>query len=82
MALPPKVIFLDQNKWIDLSHAFSDKQTNSELLGLGNRLIEAIMAGAVIFPLTSNIIIETYKMKDDLRRSQLSEIGMRELSTK
>lgn len=74
MALPPKIIFLDQNKWIDLFHALSDKRTNSELLGLGNRLIEAIMAGVVIFPLTSNLIVETYKMKDDRNRSQLSEI--------
>ena len=35
------------------------------------------MLGAVVFPLTSNVIIETYKMKNNRRRRQLSEIQVK-----
>jgi hypothetical protein len=70
----PKIVFLDQNKWIDLAHAFADKKQDCKLLALGFRLVEAVVAGKVLFPLTSNLLIETYRMKNFERRSQLAEI--------
>lgn len=74
MVEPPKSIFLDQNKWIDLAHAFDNPQSNPRLFEIGHGLIGAIKSGRLQCPLTSNLIIETYKMSDDQHRSLIAEI--------
>lgn len=74
MNKPPKIIFLDQNKWIDLTHAMVDANDHSPLRNLGFKARDAIMHGEMLFPLTANLIIETYKMKDAENRGRIAEI--------
>ena len=70
----PKIVFLDQNKWIDLTHAFVNRDKGASLFQMGERLIEAVITGRMLFPLTANLIIETYKMSDDVNRGKLAEV--------
>jgi len=71
---PPKIIFLDQNKWIDLAHAFDDPTKHPSIHAVGQQMITAVTEGRAIFPLTANLLIETYKMKDDAHRKLVAEV--------
>jgi hypothetical protein len=70
---PPKIVFLDQNHWIDLAHAFDNPSNNLALHSFGLKLREAVIAGKMLFPLTSNLIVETYRMGNDDKRAKLAE---------
>ncbi len=70
----PKAVFLDQNKWIDLFRAFDNPKGNIALFQLGNQLKEAVKSGKLIFPLTVNVLIETYRMNNDDNRSKIAEV--------
>ena len=74
MKYRPKTIFLDQNKWIDLTHAFDRPDSNPDLFQLGTKLIESVKSGSIIFPLTVNVLIETYKMGNDENRAKIAEV--------
>jgi hypothetical protein len=69
----PKIVFLDQNKWIDLTRAFVDAHQDSPLYALGMKAREAVIEGRVLFPLTASLIIETYKMKNLTNRGVIAE---------
>lgn len=70
----PKTVFLDQNKWIDLAHALENPKNDLRLHELGLELIKALGIGRLQFPLTSSLIIETYKMSEDQHRKLIAEI--------
>lgn len=66
------VIFLDQNKWIDLAAVEAGKTPSSQLSTLYNELIGAVEAGRVIFPLTISHILETSKRNDPTSREHVA----------
>jgi hypothetical protein len=71
---PPKIAFLDQNKWIDLAHAFDHPQSNPYIFDLGQQLIDKVASGKLLLPLTGNLIIETYKMGNARNRALIAEV--------
>ena len=74
MSEPPRTVFLDQNKWIDLAHAFENPKRDARLYEIGCGLIEAIKSGRIQCPLTSGLLIETYRMSDDQHRMMIAEV--------
>lgn len=71
------VIFLDQNKWIDLSRVEAGKHSTSELAKLYEELVTAVEAGQVIFPLTVSHILETSKRNDPTSRGHVATVQAR-----
>ena len=68
-----KILFLDQNKWIDIARAASGVPSSAEHTKLYHSLADAIEAGRVIAPLTMAHIIETSKKNDLSKRKKLAE---------
>lgn len=68
----PRVVYLDQNKWIELARALkhpSDYPPQYRLLAAITREIEA---GRLVLPLTAANIYETHKINDPQRRHELA----------
>ena len=74
MIATPRTVFLDQNKWIDLAHAFDSPKHHARSHEIGCGLIDAIKSGKLQCPLTSSVILETYKMKDIQHRMMIAEV--------
>lgn len=70
------VIFLDQNKWIDLAGVEAGKAP-SQLATLYNELVAAVDTGRVIFPLTVSHILETSKRNDPISRGHVATVQAR-----
>lgn len=65
-------IYLDQNKWIELSRAiYRSDPAYSELI---SKIIAKIASGEWIFPLSIIHLVETAKRVDDISRRQLERI--------
>lgn len=62
------VVFLDQNKWIELAKVEAGKIAVGPLVTLYSELCKAVERGRVIFPLTASHIIETSKRNDPQSR--------------
>lgn len=71
------VIFLDQNKWIDLAGVEAGKPSSSELAELFDELVAAVEAERVIFPLTVSHILETSKRNDAISRGHVATVQAR-----
>ena len=71
------VIFLDQNKWIDLARVEAGKAPTSQLALLYSELIAAVDAGQAIFPLTVSHILETSKRNDPISRGHAATVQAR-----
>jgi hypothetical protein len=57
------VVFLDQNKWIELAKVEAGRGT-PELIYLSEQLASAVKRKLVVFPLTESVIVETSKRND------------------
>lgn len=69
-----KILFLDQNKWIDLARVHSGKLTFGPLYDVYHHLLHCLNNGDLLVPLTSANIIETSKQNDFSRRSNLARV--------
>jgi hypothetical protein len=77
--MPPRIIYLDQNKWIELARAATGKATPELLNQVLDILRESKRLGLNIFPLSLGHFIETNKRRDLESRSRLGSL-MWELS--
>jgi hypothetical protein len=68
----PTIVYLDQNKWIDLARAFKNPDGYSEHYSVLEKLVEGAKAGRLIVPLTQSNIYETRKISDAGRRHDLA----------
>jgi hypothetical protein len=70
----PTIVYLDQNKWIDLARAVKYPDKKPEMRALLEWLIEKLKAGRVVIPLTATNIFETHKINDVERRLNLAHV--------
>ena len=68
------VIFIDQNKWIDLARAASSKPEGFPYVDIYRALCSAVSSGQVILPLASTHIIETAKRNDPKSRLEVARV--------
>lgn len=66
------VVYLDQNKWIDLARAATAPADHPELRTILERLCSKVAAGEIILPLTSSNIFETHKINRQDQRLHLA----------
>jgi len=71
--MPARIIYLDQNKWIELARAVSGKAT-PELIQVLDILRESKRLGLSVFPLSLAHFIETNKRRDLQSRSRLGSL--------
>lgn len=76
--MPARIIYLDQNKWIELARALTGKAT-PQLIQVLDILRESKRLGLNVFPLSLAPFIETNKRRDLKSRSRLGSL-MWELS--
>jgi hypothetical protein len=69
-----KILFLDQNKWIDIASAANGKPSSFEYVKIYHALVHAVESGKLIVPLTMSHIIETSKKNDIAQRQNLAKI--------
>jgi len=67
------VVFLDQNKWIELARVEAGKITSVALVELYSQLSAAVEQRRVIFPLTASHILETSKRNDPRSRGLVAQ---------
>ena len=67
------IVYIDQNKWIDLARVHSQAVVSGGIYELYGRLARAVEEGRVILPLSVSHIIETSKRNDPLSRQHLAE---------
>jgi hypothetical protein len=70
---PPKIIYLDQNKWIELARAVKYPSEKPEVRAVLELLCQEVEAGRVLLPLSSTNIYETHKINVPQRRFSLAE---------
>ena len=68
----PKIVYLDQNKWIDLARAVKAPDDFPEHHAVLEKLVEGSKAGELLVPLTQSNIYETHKISDRARRHDLA----------
>jgi hypothetical protein len=66
------IVYLDQNKWIDLARAVKDHDREPEIFRVLEALIQAAKDHSVLFPLTATNLYETQKINDPDRRHHLA----------
>ncbi len=69
-----QIVYLDQNKWIDLSRAVKYPAEYPELRKVLEVLVEEAKAGRIAVPLTQTNIYETHKINDPERRHDLAYV--------
>lgn len=72
-----RVLFLDQNKWIDLARIAKGNSPSVALSQVYERLCEGVEHGSIIAPLTVSHIIETAKRNDVLTRMEVASVQAR-----
>jgi hypothetical protein len=72
-----QVLFIDQNKWIDLARAASGKPEGAPYVEVYKALSSAVDSGQVILPLTVAHIIETAKRNDIVSRLDVARVQAR-----
>lgn len=68
------IVYLDQNKWIELARAIKRPDEHSDLQPLVSKIRAAVGTGSLVLPLTSTNIYETHKVKDPERRCDLAYV--------
>lgn len=66
------IIYLDQNKWIEIAQAIKDPIKYRDLMNLIERISDTVRSGGLMLPLTSTNIYETYKIHRHERRQRLA----------
>jgi hypothetical protein len=69
-----KILFLDQNKWIQLAQVHSGKIVSEAVCDIYQQLINASHKGEILVPLTAANILETSKRNDPDSRANLAQI--------
>ncbi|MCK6436206.1 hypothetical protein [Rivihabitans pingtungensis] len=67
------IVYLDQNKWIDLARVQAGTETSGPMAILYPELINAVRSKKVLFPLSVSHILETSKQNDPIKRCHLAE---------
>ncbi len=67
------IVYLDQNKWIELARVQAGKVTSGPIADLYTQLHVAVESGQVLFPLSASHILETSKRHDPTSRSHLAD---------
>ncbi len=71
------IIFLDQNKWIELARAHSGALSSGPIVELYSQLTQAVDSGEALFPLAASHVLETSKRNDPISRGSLAETQAR-----
>jgi hypothetical protein len=71
------IIYLDQNKWIELARVHAKTDTASPLVPLYEKLVTAVELEHILFPLSVTHVMETSKQNDPARRGYLAETQAR-----
>lgn len=66
------IVYLDQNKWIELARAINNPNEDRQLSAILERLGAAIESKKIAIPLTSSNIYETHKVNNYKRRQDLA----------
>jgi hypothetical protein len=69
-----QILFIDQNKWVDLARAASGKLEGAEYVDIYRALSAAVDSERVILPLTISHIIETAKRNDKESRLTVARV--------
>lgn len=72
-----RVLFLDQNKWIDIARVAKGGSALAPLRPVYERLCEDVDRGSIIAPLTVSHIIETAKRNDVMSRMDVANVQAR-----
>lgn len=67
------IVFLDQNKWIELAQVHSGRTTSGPVAELFPQLVAAVQRKRVLFPLSASNIMETAKRNDPDSRRHVAE---------
>lgn len=67
------IVFLDQNKWIELARVEAGKVTTGPIATLYSQLVTAVEEHRVLFPLAISHILETSKRNDPVSRGWVVE---------
>ncbi len=68
----PIILYLDQNKWIDIARGVNDPDRYPEFYKIVELLVSKAKAEKIIVPLTFANIYETFKIKNAMQRNQLA----------
>ncbi|MBT3240310.1 MAG: hypothetical protein HON98_11590 [Chloroflexi bacterium] len=69
-----KVIYLDQNKWIDLARAFHKRPDGEKFLEIFDKLRNGVEKKEIILPLDFSRFTETRKISNNGRRRRLATV--------
>lgn len=72
MTSRPYIVYLDQNKWVELARAVKSPANYPAQHALLTAITQAVKAGHLVIPLTSTNIYETHKINDPRRRHDLA----------
>ena len=67
------IIYLDQNKWIELARVQAGALTSGPILDLYRELAAAVQSEKVLFPLSATHVMETSKQNNHVNRTHLAE---------
>lgn len=67
------IVFLDQNKWIELAQVHSGRIARGPIAELLLQLVDAVQRKRVLFPLSASNIMETAKRNDPVSRRHIAE---------
>ncbi len=67
------IVYLDQNKWIELARVHAGAVNAGPLADLYQELVSAVRSGKVLFPLSATHVLETSKQNDPIKRRNLAE---------
>jgi hypothetical protein len=74
MTTKPLVVYLDQNKWIDLARAYHNRPDGTRYKSTLEMIQSSVSEGKAILPLYATHVIETRKSADPSRRRRLSQV--------
>jgi hypothetical protein len=67
------IVYLDQNKWIELARVQAGAVTSGPTADLYTQLLAAVECGQVLFPLSVSHVLETSKRNDPISRGHLAD---------
>jgi hypothetical protein len=71
------VVYLDQNKWIELARVQAGAVRTGPIADLYEQLLSAVASRRVLFPLSASHVLETSKRNDHVSRGHLAETQAR-----
>lgn len=72
-----EIVYLDQNKWIELARVQAGAVSTGPIADLYEQLLIAVASGRVLFPLSVSHVLETSKRNDHVSRGHLAETQAR-----